>query len=364
MTQRFIRVSTPGRVCLFGEHQDYLDLPVVPCAISVRIQMEGTTRHDREVRLNLPDINSSDSLVLGEFLPYRNTRDYFRSTANVMLRKGYTFSSGADCTVRGTIPINSGTSSSSALIVTWIRFLAHISDQGNVPSPVDTAILAHAAEVLEFKEPGGMMDHFSTSCGGVLAIDFSPDIKIKEIPARLGTFVLGDSREPKDTTAILGRVKQGVLVAVKRLQARHPGFSLQTADDGDIRNFSDELTPAEQELLLGTLRNRDITREARELLASPVIDHRRIGSLLSEHQDVLRDVLKISTPKIDRMLQAALGAGAYGGKINGSGGGGCMFAYAPGNPEAVAEAVAREGGHAIVVRPDEGSRTEVDGETP
>ena len=27
------------------------------------------------------------------------------------------------------------------------------------------------------------------------------------------------------------------------------------------------------------------------------------------------------------------------GKINGSGGGGCMFAYVPNNPEAIAEAI-------------------------
>ena len=41
------------------------------------------------------------------------------------------------------------------------------------------------------------------------------------------------------------------------------------------------------------------------------------------------------------MLDAAMDAGAYGGKINGSGGGGCMFAYAPKDPEVVAEAIKR-----------------------
>ncbi len=33
--------SAPGRVCLFGEHQDYLDLPVIPCAISRRMTISG-----------------------------------------------------------------------------------------------------------------------------------------------------------------------------------------------------------------------------------------------------------------------------------------------------------------------------------
>jgi galactokinase len=91
------------------------------------------------------------------------------------------------------------------------------------------------------------------------------------------------------------------------------------------------------------------------------VDHRQLGILLNRHQDVLRDVLKISTPKIDRMLDAALGAGAYGGKINGSGGGGCMFAYAPDNPDEVAEAVEREGGASYVIYADEGTRLEPPG---
>jgi galactokinase len=354
-----LRVSTPGRVCLFGEHQDYLGLPVVPCAISVRIRIEGTTRQDRLVSIDLPDIHSSESFTLGDRLTYSGTRDYFRSSVNVLLRKGYTFSAGCDCSVRGNIPINSGTSSSSALVVTWIAFLAHISDQKKVPSPLEIAAMAHEAEVLEFGEPGGMMDHFSTSLGGVLAIEFYPVLKVREIPVALGPLVLGDSNQPKDTTAILSRVKMRVLNSVQGLQDRHPDFSLHTADGDMIRRFNKELTRAERELLLGTIRNRDITREARELMCQPSMSHRRLGELLSLHQQILRDVLKISTPKIDKMIDKAMEAGAYGAKINGSGGGGCMFAYAPDSPEQVAEAVARAGGKATVVTTDSGTRTEI-----
>ena len=56
------------------------------------------------------------------------------------------------------------------------------------------------------------------------------------------------------------------------------------------------------------------------------------------------------------MMDAALGAGALGGKINGSGGGGCMFAYAPGCEEAVAEAMRAEGGEPYIVKVDEGAK--------
>ncbi len=84
-----------------------------------------------------------------------------------------------------------------------------------------------------------------------------------------------------------------------------------------------------------------------------------IGTLLNDHQKILRDVLGISTPKIDRMIEAALKAGAYGAKINGSGGGGCMFAYAPEHPEKVKAAIEDAGGEAFIIISDSGSREDL-----
>jgi len=34
---KHIRVTAPGRICLFGEHQDFLGLPVIACAIELGI---------------------------------------------------------------------------------------------------------------------------------------------------------------------------------------------------------------------------------------------------------------------------------------------------------------------------------------
>jgi galactokinase len=202
------------------------------------------------------------------------------------------------------------------------------------------------------------MDHYSTAFGGVLFLEFVPQVRVRQLTVPLGTFVLGDSGEPKDTKGILARVKQGVLRVVERLRQIDREFLLQTADQTSIDALGPHMTPAETALLHGTIRNRDLTREALALCDTPSFDHRRFGALLNEHHDVLRDILRISTPKIDRMLRAAMEAGAYGGKINGSGGGGCMFAYAPEHPERVAAAVEREGGKAYVVSPDGGSRLE------
>jgi galactokinase len=313
------------------------------------------------VHVNLPDINERLSFSLRGALAYTKEKDYFRSTVNVLRRHGFTFSAGCDCTVRSTIPIQAGTSSSSALVVAWVSFLAQMSDQEARLLPDELARYAHEAEVSEFNEAGGMMDHVAAAYGGITAIDFLPLLAVERIPVTLGSFVLGDSREPKDTQKMLGRVKESVLRTVETVSSVDEHFSLHAATGGSLDRWRQRISPEQYRVLAGTVRNHDITRRAREILKQLPRDDRRIGSLLIEHQTVLRDNLMISTPKIDRILDAAMNAGAYGGKINGSGGGGCMFAYAPEKPERVAEAIERAGGKAYSLMVDEGTRNQSGG---
>lgn len=353
-----LKISTPGRVCLFGEHQDYLQLPVVASAISLRISVEGKRRTDKKIVIQLPDLNKKESFSLAEAISYTEERDYFKSSVNILLRNSFTFSTGFDCVVKGKIPINAGTSSSSALIVTWINFLSRMSDQAVVLPPDQLARFAYEAEVLEFSEPGGMMDQYTTAYGGVVSIDFFPETIVNLLNPGLQTFVLGNSFEPKDTKFILARVKDQMLNVNKILKNSNPDFSLQTVFSDQLSDYRELLTDEQYKLFEGTIRNRDITREARAELNKQHPDHHEIGRLLNEHHTVLRDVQKISTDKINRMISAALDAGAYGAKINGSGGGGCMFAYAPDEPEKVKRAIEKIDAEAYVITSDFGSREE------
>jgi galactokinase len=350
-------VSTPGRICLFGEHQDYLGLPVIAASISLRIQISGHHIPERKAIIRMPDIQEEDSFPLTEELPYRHARDYLRSSLHLLLRRGYSFSKGVQAEVRSSIPINSGTSSSSALVVTWLHFLSRMSDQNEVLKQSDLAALAHQAEVQEFSEPGGTMDHYSTAIGGVIHLEPGTPPKIEPMHPALGPFVIGDSGEPKDTKQILSRVKDGILDVSKRMSSLDPDFSLATLSAENLHSYDAHLTSTEYALLAATIENRDITRTARNILQTEPIDHDAVGKLLHKHQSFLRNPLGISTPKIDSMIQAAYDAGALGAKINGSGGGGCMFAYAPEDPEEVKRAL-QPYGQAWIVEIGEGTHTE------
>lgn len=355
-----LRVSAPGRICLFGEHQDYLGLPVITAAINLRISITGTKRNDRKFILNLPDVGIQEGIDFAEPIQYEKERDYFRSSLNILLRQNVTFPSAYTCTVRGNIPINSGTSSSSALVIAWIKFLLTIASDKRQSNACEIARLAHQAEVLEFNEPGGMMDHFAASFGSVLYIDFGfKGGKHEPLSAKLGHFVLGDSQQPKDTKGILTRVKFGTLGALKILSKNEPELTMQTISLEAIEKYERLLSSEQAELLRGNIMNRELTQQAKKLFRQKNFDCSKFGELLNANQFQLANRLKISTPKIDRMIEAALKAGALGAKINGSGGGGCMFAYAPENYAQVAEAILREGGKPYIVQIDKGASVEL-----
>ncbi len=364
------RVSTPGRVCLFGEHQDYLDLPVISAAISLRLGIEGRLRPDLHVRVIAPDISKEFGFDLdatpdwvGERfgLGAVGWRKFLINGVEALRKEGLTFSTGFDCTIRGDIPIRGGTSSSSAMVVSWIGLLSQMSDQERALSPDECALLAHRAEVVMAGGVGGQMDQYATAIGGLLFQSFFPETRIEALPARLGKFVLGDSLAQKDTQAILAKTKTRVLDIVTSVRGRHPDFSLHTVHPSEVDHFLEEHAAGDRNFIRATLRNRDITREGYELLKKAEPDARALGEMLNEQQSILGGALEISTPKIDGMIDAALRAGAAGCKINGSGGGGCMFAYAPDTAEAVAAAITALGGEAYVITVDAGTRNEPTG---
>ena len=70
-----MKITTPGRICLFGEHQDYLGLPIIALAISLRSSISAIERNDKKIIINLPDVNQVEEFSLNE-LNYSKDRDY------------------------------------------------------------------------------------------------------------------------------------------------------------------------------------------------------------------------------------------------------------------------------------------------
>ena len=327
---------------------------MIALAVSLYSKIKGSRKQEtgNRVTINKPDLNETESFSLDD-LRYTHQRDYFKSGITVCQNEGLQFSAGCEVEVTSNIPIQAGCSSSSSIMVGWIHFLSHMADKPINWQPDKIAELAYKAEVLEFGEPGGIMDQYSTAMGDLIYLESEPKISIRKLSLNLGVFVLGDSGEPKDTMGILQRCRDNLLTIINKVKIQNPDFDLHSCDsDFGIDGLNDD----EKVLLEGTIRNRDLLRQALQELEKDAPDHDLIGQLFSEHHSVLRDVLNVSTPKIESMLEGALEAGALGGKIVGSGGGGCMFAYAPENSDVVAEAIEKAGGKGYIIEPTEGSR--------
>jgi galactokinase len=325
-------------------------------AIDLRMKFAARPRDDDLLVVDMPDIDKKLTISPHEEIRYEEKRDYLRSVVNVLKRRGVKFGGGHDITITSGIPINSGCSSSSALVIGLAKLLLELNDDPLKDDLVEIAKIGHAAEVLEFKEPGGMMDHYTCSLGGLLYIDCADPVAVERLDADISGVVVCDSLEQKDTTGVLGMLKKGVRDGVKLLREIDPDFSLKTSALKDALPHLEKIPESERSMVYATLRNRDITREARKRIVAGDLD--AIGRLLDAHHAILRGELRISTPKIESMIAAAKNAGAQGCKINGSGLGGTMIAYAPGSEEQVADAVRKLDADVHIVKMAEGVRVE------
>ena len=347
---RMINISTPSRICLFGEHQDYLGLPVAATSISLRSIISGKKRDDKQVIINLPDIKKKEMFYIDQ-LDYQNSRDYFKSGIKVCKESGMIFNNGFECTIRSNIPIKAGLSSSSSIVVGWINFLSFVSDNKKSITAQTIADLAFKAEVLEFDEPGGMMDQNAVSFGNTLLID--PLRKnLTKLDIDLGNIIIGDSKETKDTLEIIHNCKDKRMQILSKLKKYEPNFDLHRSALKNDYNF---LNSNELELMHATIENRDVSFAGIAELSKKDFSIEKIGQLLLKHHEILSKKLKVSTMQIDKMIEASMNAGAYGAKITGSGGGGCMFALTPDDPNPICEAIRNIGGDAYVVKTDRGT---------
>lgn len=340
--QTEIRVSTPSRLCLFGEHLDYLGLEVIAVAINLRFFAKVKKRDDSLIRIRIRDVSidtlnakndqelySTYEIDIKSPIIYENNRDYLRSTIGVLLRRGYDLC-GFDIQMDSEIPIGKGMCSSSTMIVALTRALLEGIGHPDAENPEQIAYLAFCAEVAEFGEPGGMMDHYASSLGGLVNLSF-PDgeTHVKRLLGSLGgKFILFDTLQQKDTTRVLANAKTPALEAIAQL-APYGIKSVRDFIHEENLPLLEKLHAPYQKVLKAAVDNYRILLEAKTLLQAEKIEDAKIGRLISRHHANLRDGLSISTPRMEEILKVAEENGAYGGKINGSGGGGCGYVYAP-----------------------------------
>ena len=364
-----IRIRSPGRICLFGEHQDYLGYPIISLAISKYIFLEAQKVNKPVFSIHFPDISTEVDIKLeNKELTYKSNRDYIKSGYNLFVREGIKFTRGYDIKIWGNLPINAGVASSSALVIAWLYFLSIISNREI--NSYNLALQGYYAEVNEFNEAGGMMDHFSSVFGKLIFLQEQvqkPSLNFYNFS--LNGFILGNSMEHKSTVDDLRKVKKNSLDSFRILKEIYPDFNKYTTSLAQITPYLDSIEKKFRKKLIGNLSNRDITNNARYLIdnyykirniateSQKLQFYSELGVLLNQHHQNLRDYIGVSTPTIDEMIKKSIQNGALGCKINGSGFGGTMFALAPGNEQTIVEMLTSLGFEAHVLNTSDGVET-------
>ena len=342
--KRRIQIVAPGRICLFGDHQDYLELPVIACAINRVLLLSSEENTTAQFHIRMPDIPSERTISIDNPFTSLDAGDHFASALRVVRRYACIPDTGFDIELKSTIPINAGTSSSSAIVVGWVHFLLTAFGCNQEITALLIAKLAYEAEVLEHHSPGGKMDQYTIALGNIIYIDTSQSFSYEQIGTELEGLVLGVSGIPKKTIGLLGTLKGNAQEAIAQVKTARPGFQLEKASTNDIEPLSEYISETLQPYFYAAVMNHDITQKAKRHLNEKTPDLKTIGALMTAHHEVLKDILKITVPRIDAMISAALDAGAYGAKIVGSGGGGSIVALAPPeNKNAVIEAIKKAG---------------------
>jgi galactokinase len=338
-------VQAPGRVNLIGEHTDYNDGLVLPCAIDYRTVIAARRRDDGVVRVVAADYEDAvDEYRLDapiERLDKPMWANYVRGVIRDLVKQGLPMQ-GMDMVIAGDVPQGAGLSSSASLSVAVGSLFATLPGFQDV-TPIDIALTAQRAENDFVGTKCGNMDQISSACGEAghaLMIDCrSLDVQPVPIPAGAAIMIFNS------------HVARGLVDSeynTRREQcesaARHFGVkALRDIDMAVLETRGGELDPMVLRRARHVVTENDRVRDAATSLAAG--DLPRMGELMAASHASMRDDFEITVPLIDQLVEivkAAIGD-AGGVRMTGGGFGGCVVALVPeGLVEAARTAVERD----------------------
>ena len=325
-----ITIKAPGRVNLIGEHTDYNDGFVLPCAIDYETVIACAQRNDRTIRVIAADYdNDEDSFSLDEPILHSDTHpwaNYVRGVVKHLMLRNKDFS-GADMVISGNVPQGAGLSSSASLEVAVGQALKSLYDL-----PLDGVALALNGQEAENQFVGcncGIMDQLISALGKE---NHSLLIDCRSLETRAVSM-------PKNAAVVIinSNVKRGLVDSeynARREQcevaARFFGVkALRDVDPALFFSIQDELDPVVARRARHVITENDRTLAAADALASG--DLKRMGELMAESHASMRDDFEITVPQIDKLVEIVKEViGDKGGvRMTGGGFGGCIVALVP-----------------------------------
>ncbi len=321
--------SAPGKIILFGEHavvygQPALAVPVhqvhADAEVSdsdragIWVDAPDIRLHAEHSRLALDDaLGAVISLVCAETgtCPAETISSSSGETASQKDARRV-ISKGLEIKVTSSIPLASGLGSGAAVSVAIIRALsAHLGQ----PCDDETVNkIAYEVEKIHHGTPSGIDNTVVTYGKPIFFIKGQP-IELLDV-AKPFTIIIGDTGIPAPT-------KESVAGVRKRWEQ-------------DKRKM---------EMLFGVAGS--LAEVARQSIEKGHPE--RLGALMNENQRVLTE-MGVSSPELDKLVEASRKAGATGAKLSGGGRGGNMIALSTKeNAPTIVEALYAAGAKNVIV---------------
>ena len=316
--------KAPARICLFGDHQDYLGLPVIACAIDKYIFIDGKPNNSNFLNFDLQDLGKKISINLNDNLKEIEKGDHIKYVLKSLKKNKIVINKGYDIKVKSEIFINAGISSSSALIVALIKFFLQIFNPEKI-SEKFISELAYQSEVVEQGGSGGRMDQYSITIGNTIFLETNTNNSFFKIKSPFKNFIIANSGIKKPTDLVLKNLKDKSIDSVNKIKKINESFILSKVKKSEIYRYKKLLDKTSFNYFEAAVSNHHITLSALNELKKIKPNLNKLGRLMNEHHNFLKNNLKITVPKIDEMIDIATKNGAYGAKIIGSGGGGSIL---------------------------------------
>ena len=318
-----VLASAPAKIILFGEHSVVYGKPAIAAAIDMRTYVRAEFNKNGRIRIEARDIKTPGLTVsFSEDQIYFETDygkaaevlSYVREAINLVMEEADR-QKGVTVSITSQIPVGAGLGSSAAVAVATIGAVSKLL--GLELSGEEIARLGHRVELLVQGASSGI-DPTISAIGGFLHYERGSfeHLPFMELPIVVG--YTGSSGSTKELVAM-------------------------------VRETYEEMPDIIEPILLSMGK---VVDKAREILISELdedIRFRLLGKLMNINHGLL-DALGVSTKKLSELVYAAKTAGALGAKITGAGGGGCMYALAPGKQNEVATAIKIAGGVPMITR--------------
>jgi galactokinase len=289
-------VVVPGRANLIGEHIDYHGHAVLPIALQRGIRVRFRARSDRRILAASTGYGTREFEWTGglERAAAGDWENYLRAAAQTVAGR-WGVGSGIDAVIESDLPAAAGLSSSTALLTAITLALLRANGwRASFEELMD--ILPDGEQFVGTR--GGGMDHaavLGSHAGCASLICFNP-VAIRHVPVPADwAFLVADS-------------------------------GVRAEKSGAVREHYNAIRFSQSDEVRLHVRT-EAERVYRAVLALEQHDAAGFGRLLLDSHESLRDRLRVSTPELDRLVEAAISSGALGARLTGAGFGGCAIVF-------------------------------------